>query len=164
MRTRPLLVSAHAVAGALALLIMIGFWGASAGALLALDGAAAATVKDGIAWGLLALLPALIAAGASGAGLARGRAGPVVAAKQARMRRAAALGLSILAPAALVLAFAEEVGLSGWGYGLIQGAELVAGAINIALLSLNLRDGLTLRRRRRSPGGLDRKARPAAAG
>jgi hypothetical protein len=61
------------------------------------------------------------------------------------MKGAAALGLVVLVPSALALASGS---LTGRYYATVQGLELVAGAINMTLLALNLRDGLRMRRAR----------------
>jgi hypothetical protein len=60
----------------------------------------------------------------------------------------AANGILVLIPAALILsqkaAHAEFDGL----FYVVQGLELVAGAANITLLGLNMRDGMKMRRGR----------------
>jgi hypothetical protein len=57
----------------------------------------------------------------------------------------AAIGMTVLVPCALWLAWRANAGrIEGW-FHLVQGIELVAGAINLALLSLNARDGYRMR-------------------
>jgi len=53
----------------------------------------------------------------------------------------------ILLPSAFFLAGRAEAGLLDATFLAVQALELVAGAINITLLSLNMRDGLRIRRR-----------------
>lgn len=61
----------------------------------------------------------------------------------------AANGILILVPAALFLAFkASHAELDGVFYA-VQGLELIAGAANITLLGLNMRDGLKMKGYRR---------------
>jgi hypothetical protein len=61
----------------------------------------------------------------------------------------AANGLLILVPAAVFLALRAQAGLlDGVFYG-VQAVELAAGAANLTLIGLNIRDGLRLGRLRR---------------
>ena len=64
----------------------------------------------------------------------------------------AANGLVVLIPAALFLAFKARAAEFDTVFYAVQALELVAGAANITLLGLNLRDGLRMkgRLRRRS--------------
>lgn len=143
-----MLPKTHALVGALALLLTLSFWSATIITLLTGDKYVIYLTKRTIAWALLALVPMLIAAGLSGRQLAMKMRGPLIARKQARMRRIAIMGAGVLLPAALVLVPLAAQGQGGPLYWTIQTAELVAGAHNIALLSANMRDGLRLRRQR----------------
>jgi hypothetical protein len=109
-------------------------------------------VKTAIPWGFLLLIPALAAAGGSGLGLAKGRRTGLVGAKFRRMPWIAANGIVILIPAALLLASKARAGEFDTVFYAVQSLELIAGATNITLLSLNMRDGLKMkgRFRRRS--------------
>jgi len=109
---------------------------------------AVASVKTAIAWALLALVPALAASGASGVILAQGRREPVLDAKRARTRLAAANGLLVLVPAALWLAAKGRAGELDAAFYAVQAVELVAGAVNVTLLARNMRDGFRLAGRR----------------
>ncbi len=134
----------HAAAGVAGFVLILVFW--SATALSALFGAAdtVATVKTAIAWGLLALIPALAIAGASGMAMGRYRADPPAMAKRRRMPVIALNGLLVLVPSALFLADRATAGLfDAWYYG-VQAVELTAGAVNMLLIGLNIRDGLTM--------------------
>jgi hypothetical protein len=136
----------------MALTLVIGFWIASLAAEVAAEQQTIAAVKTAIAWGLLALVPAVIAANGSGFGLAqlRTRKGhrvpPLLARKQRRGIAVAAIGLTVLMPCALWLAWAANGAepLSGTFHA-VQALELIGGAINASLLALNARDGLRLR-------------------
>ncbi len=138
----------HPIAGTLALALIAVFWLSTALSEAFGSVGAVTLVKAAIPWGLLLLIPALAAAGLSGRHLAgRGRV-PLVMSKQRRMPIIAANGLLILIPCAFYLAAKAGAGQFDTRFVAVQRAELVAGAVNIALLSLNMRDGLRLRRGR----------------
>jgi len=142
----------HPVAGGLALLMILTFWAATVVSELSGAPPAIVAVKTAIAWALIGLIPALAAAGGTGFALAKGRDGGLVRAKRRRMPFIAANGLLVLVPAALFLAVKAGAGeLDAAFYG-VQAVELIAGAANIVLLGLNMRDGLRMRPRpSRSP-------------
>jgi hypothetical protein len=109
-------------------------------------------VKTAIPWGFLVLVPALAATGGSGFALAKGRRGGLVGAKLRRMPFIAGNGILILIPSALFLASKARAGEFDAAFYAVQALELVAGAANLTLLGLNLRDGLKLKGRlRRRP-------------
>lgn len=60
------------------------------------------------------------------------------------MKAVAANGLLVLLPSAWMLASWANAGRFDGTFYALQGVELVAGAINITLLALNMRDGLRL--------------------
>ena len=69
-----------------------------------------------------------------------------------RMPWIAANGILILIPSALFLASKAKAAEFDSAFYAVQALELAAGATNIALLSLNLRDGLKMKGRfRRRP-------------
>ena len=86
----------------------------------------------------------MAATGGSGFSLARTRRRRLVDDKGRRMKGAAANGLLVLLPSAYVLASWANAGRFDGGFYALQGVELVAGAVNITLLALNMRDGLLL--------------------
>lgn len=137
----------HAAAGALALLTICIFWSATAITELFGDQAAVAAVKNGILAGMLVLIPAMVAAGASGFSLGKGWRSPAVQRKKLRMKIIAANGILILVPSAAFLATKAAAGAFDAAFVTVQAIELAAGAVNITLLSLNMRDGLALRRK-----------------
>lgn len=142
----------HPVAGTVALLTISTFWLSTVLAELLASEATLVAIKMAIPWGLLLLVPMLAAAGGSGFSLAKGRRAGLVGGKIKRMSVIAANGILILIPAALFLAQkAGRAEFDGAFYA-VQALELVAGALNIALLGLNMRDGLKMRGRlRRRP-------------
>ena len=151
----------HAIAGALALLTIATFWLSTAVTELFGSAAAVVAVKTAIPWGFLLLIPALMAAGGSGFALARGRRGGLIGAKARRMPWIAANGVLILIPSALYLAGKSQAGAFDTAFYAVQALELLAGAANIALLGLNMRDGLKMKKRLRSAPGSGRGANPA---
>ena len=64
------------------------------------------------------------------------------------MKLIAANGLLILLPSAVFLAMRAQAGLFDTAFYTVQVLELAAGATNITLLGLNMRDGMQLRKRR----------------
>ncbi len=142
----------HPVAGALAMLVIATFWVSTVLTEVLGSTAAVVAVKTAIPWGLLVLIPALAATGGTGMSLARGRRTGLIGAKAKRMPFIAANGLLVLVPAALFLAAKARAGdFDAVFYG-VQAVELVAGAANLLLLTLNARDGLMLTGRSRKQG------------
>ena len=145
----------HPIAGAVALLTIASFWLSTALSELGGSREAVVAVKTAIPWGFLLLIPALAAAGGTGFSLAGGRKAGLVSAKLKRMPLIAANGLLILIPSALFLCAKARAGEFDSAFYSIQAIELVAGAANIWLLGLNMRDGFLMtgrwkaRRRRR---------------
>ncbi len=92
--------------------------------------------------GLWILIPTLAAAGGSGFFLSRSRGGRLVEAKKKRMPFIAANGLLVLVPCAIFLDRWAAAGSFDASFYAVQTVELVAGAINLSLMSLNVRDGL----------------------
>ena len=62
-----------------------------------------------------------------------------------RMRIIAGNGILVLIPSALFLASKARAGEFDTSFYVVQVLELAAGAMNIALLGLNLRDGLRMK-------------------
>lgn len=134
----------HPLAGMIALLTIATFWLSTAISELFLSESAVVAVKTAIPWGFLLLVPALAATGGSGFFLSHGQRRGLVGAKLKRMPFIAANGLLILIPAALFLASKARAGDFDTTFYVVQGIELLAGATNIALLGLGMRDGMKL--------------------
>jgi len=134
----------HPIAGALAVLMIVTFWVSTVTTELFGPTSAVVAVKTAIPWAFLLLIPALAAAGGSGIRLARGRTGGLAGVKRRRMPLIAANGLIVLMPAALFLAAKARAGDLDVAFYTVQVVELIAGAVNIALLGLNMRDGLRM--------------------
>ena len=144
-----MLTTVHRTAARIATACIASFWIATVGVELAGSADAVARVKHAIVMpGLLLLIPAIAATGASGFALARARGGALVAAKKRRMPWIAANGLLVLVPCALLLDRWAAASLLDARFVAVQAVELVAGAVNLALMALNLRDGRRLVRQR----------------
>ena len=142
----------HGFAGITAFAIISAFMLASVATELAGDHQAIAAAKSAIRWGLLALVPALAATGGSGYRLAGGGTQGLAGVKLARMRIVAANGAAILVPSVLFLAWKAERGEFDMWFAAVQAIEYLAGATNLALMGLNMRDGFRLSGRfRRRP-------------
>lgn len=140
--------SIHPLAGAVAVLTIATFWSSTVLVELFGSPAAIAAVKTAILWGFLVLIPALVAAGGSGVALARRRGGGLVERKRRRMPFIAGNGVMILVPAAVYLASKAAAGEFDGTFAVVQAIELVAGATNLVLLGLQMRDGLRMSKRR----------------
>ena len=139
----------HPIAGAVALLTITTFWLSTIVSELFASEAAVIAVKTAIPWGFLLLIPALAAAGGSGLALAKGRRAGLIGTKIKRMPIIAANGALVLIPAALFLAYKAKHAEFDSIFYTGQALELAAGAVNILLLGLNMRDGLRMRGRLR---------------
>lgn len=139
----------HPLAGAVATLTSATFWLSTVLSELFATEATVTAVKTAIPWGLLLLVPMLMATGGSGFILAKGRRAGLVSAKIKRMPLIAANGFVILIPAALFLASKASAAEFDTAFYSVQTLELTAGAANIGLLGLNMRDGLMMKGRLR---------------
>lgn len=94
--------------------------------------------------GLWIMIPLMAAVGGSGMFLARSRKGRLVDAKRKRMPFIGANGLLVLVPCAIVLNRWAAAGSFDTTFYGVQAIELIAGATNLALMGLNMRDGLRM--------------------
>ncbi|MCG9695037.1 hypothetical protein L1D55_25585 [Vibrio sp. Isolate22] len=95
--------------------------------------------------GLFILVPAIAITGATGAAMAKKRKGKIVERKSKRMPIIAFNGIVILIPAAYFLNQWASLGeFDSVFYG-VQVLELIAGATNLTLMSLNIMDGRKFR-------------------
>ena len=146
----------HPVAGVVALLCIATFFLSII--LVELLGS-----NDAVAWlkglivmpGLFVLVPAIAITGGSGFFLSKSRRGRLVDAKKKRMPFIAANGLFVLVPCAVMLNRWSAAGsFDSSFYRLVQAIELLAGAVNLLLMGLNIRDGLRMSGRLRSASAL----------
>jgi len=126
------------------------FWGTTLVSELFFSHAGIAAAKNAILSAMWLFVPAMAATGASGFVLAKNRSGRLVEAKKRRMKFIAANGTLILLPSAFALASMANAGRLDTLFYAVQALELAAGAVNIALLSLNMRDGLRMTGRLRA--------------
>ena len=132
----------HPIAGVLGFLVILTFWISTVSSELFGSAETIATVKQAIPWGFLILVPALAIAGATGFRMAGGSSESRIRSKRLRMPFIAGNGLLILIPSALYLAWLASRGEFGDAFSGVQAIELVAGAANLTLMALNIRDGL----------------------
>ena len=142
------LVVLHGVAGAVALLTISTFWVSALTAELVSSTAGTISVRTAILYVLPVLVIAMIAAGASGARLAGRSKAPAIQRKRRRMIITATNGLLVLVPSEVFLGLRARAGHIDATFALVQIVELAAGAVNVVLLALNMKDGLAMRTRR----------------
>lgn len=135
----------HAIAGTTAMLTIFTFWTSTFVSELFMDQAAVIAVKHAIAvYGLATLVFLMAATGGSGYRLSIGRTGRLVERKKKRMAVIAANGLLVMIPSALFLNHkAAAAEFDAYFYS-VQLLELTAGLVQLALMGMNLRDGLKL--------------------
>ena len=142
---------AHLVAGVIATLCIATFFVSTV--LVELLGS-----HETVAWlkslivmpGLFILVPAIAITGGSGLFVSKSRRGRLVDAKKKRMPFIAANGLLVLVPCAIVLNRWSAAGSFDSSFCVMQAIELLAGAVNLSLMGMNIRDGVRLSGRLRS--------------
>lgn len=134
----------HAIAGGIGFLMILLFWSATAVSELFASNETVALVKILILKGMFILIPAMVIAGGSGMALGKLRKGKLVSAKKKRMPIIALNGLLILLPSAWFLAGKASGGEFDMSFYIIQTIELIAGAANLTMMGLNIRDGLRM--------------------
>ena len=140
----------HPLAGGIAILCIVSFMMASVASELYGDALIIAATKGRILWGLMILIPCLALTGLSGYRAAGGAPRGLAIVKLKRMRIIGINGICMLVPCAFFLATrAAELRLDGVFYG-VQSVELLAGSVNLALMTLNFRDGLRIVRLRKA--------------
>lgn len=147
---------AHLIAGILATLCIATFFLSTILTELFGSHAAVAQLKSLIVTpGLWIMVPLMAAVGGSGMFLAKSRKGRLVDAKKKRMPFIAANGLLVLVPCAIVLNRWAAAGSFDTAFYVVQAIELIAGATNLTLMGLNMRDGLRMAGRlRNSPAAV----------
>ncbi len=134
----------HPIAGTIAMLTIFTFWSSTVVSELFGSYETITLVKSWIPWGFTILIPALAVTGGTGAMMAKGARAKRILAKQRRMPIIAANGIIVLVPAAFYLAWKAQNGEFDTVFYGVQALELTAGALNLFLMGLNMRDGLTL--------------------
>lgn len=100
--------------------------------------------------GLFILIPAIAITGGSGFALSSNRKGRLLENKKKRMPFIATNGILVLLPSAIFLDQWAAAGSFDTKFYIVQGLELAVGAINLTLMSMNMRDGLKLTGRLRA--------------
>ncbi len=137
----------HAVAGVLSFLFIATFWSSTVVSELFLNQSTVTSVKVAVTYAFIAFIPCLAITGATGFAMGRKSSFPILVAKRRRMPIIGANGLLVLIPAALYLSAKAQAGeFDTWFY-TVQGIELLAGATNLFLMGLNIRDGHQMERR-----------------
>ena len=153
----------HAFAGVIALLTIILFWVSTLFSELFTAPETIASIKGTILNGMWVLIPAVVITGMSGMILGGKREDALAVGKMKRMPIIAATGVVILLPAAFFLeAKASGSEFDLWFY-LVQALELIAGASNIRLMMMNIRDGLRMTGRISNRNNTDIDADDSAA-
>lgn len=134
----------HALAGTIALLTILTFWSSTVLSEIFGSHEVIAATKTAILGGMAILIPALMITGATGMALGAHRTDLRILAKKRRMPLIAANGLVVLLPSAAFLASKAAEGSFDALFYTVQALELVAGAANLTLIGLNVREGLRL--------------------
>lgn len=134
----------HVIAAATGFVTILAFWLSTVLAVLLGSHHQIADTRQAVVWGLFVLVPALGIAGLTGSATAGSATNPGIVAKKRRMLFIAGIGLLVLVPAALYLDGLASHGEFGTLFYTVQAVELAAGAINLALMSFNIRDGRRL--------------------
>ena len=92
--------------------------------------------------GLYILIPAMAIAGGTGFSISGNRKSRLISNKKKRMPFIAVNGLLLLTPCAIFLSHWASLGSFDTKFYFVQGIEILAGAINLVLMGLNMRDGL----------------------
>ncbi|MCR9087855.1 MAG: hypothetical protein NXH97_14055 [Rhodobacteraceae bacterium] len=141
----------HAIAGGIGFVMILLFWASTAISELFANHETVAAVKAMILRGMFILIPAMAIAGGTGMALGQKRKDALTRAKKTRMPVIALNGLVILLPAAWFLAGKAAAGEFDSTLYAVQVVELIAGAANLTMMGLNIRDGLRMTGRIRRP-------------
>ncbi|MCG8492660.1 MAG: hypothetical protein MI743_13655 [Sneathiellales bacterium] len=148
----------HAVTGFLAFFTIATFWSSTIITELFLSQSIVVQVKTAIAYALIGFVPVMMAVGGTGFKLGGKSPHPKIAAKRGRMPFIVINGLFILVPSAIFLSIkANALQFDSWFY-YVQLLELAAGAVNLTLMGLNIRDGLALTRKRPAKSSVREKS------
>ena len=142
--------SVHIIARVVGFATILAFWTSTVASELAGSPETIAWVKSTILMGMFVLIPSMMLVGGSGMAMGRRRKDAPALAKKKRMPIITVNGLLVLVPAAFFLEGRASAGLfDAWFYG-VQAIELIAGAANLTMMGLNIRDGRRMSRARRS--------------
>ena len=141
---RKLITTIHAGFGTLALLLILSFFTATVIVELQGDIVKIQMVKQIIVYGIGLLVPAMAITGISGNKLSGKSKALLIQSKKNRMKWIMILGITLLIPSAFLLNYLAQSHSFGVLFYSVQGVELVAGATNLSLMGLNMREGFKL--------------------
>lgn len=134
----------HPIIATIAFLTILTFWASTIITELVGDTNLITMVKLCILYGMLILIPSMALSGISGFRLHGSRQSRILTKKATRMKIIAANGICILVPAAFFLYHKAQHHNLDTSFWIIQIIELLAGATNITLMTLNIKDGFKL--------------------
>ena len=137
----------HVSSSILATLSIAIFWLSSIAAELFMSHDGIATVKMLICYAMFLFVPIMAATGITGMKMGGKSPHPNIVRKRKRMPIIALNGLLILLPCAIYLNNSAAAGHFDTAFYSVQILELIAGATNLTLMLLSMRDGITLHRR-----------------
>ncbi|MGF1742294.1 hypothetical protein L4C34_14645 [Vibrio profundum] len=132
----------HRSAGVISFLIILSFFISTVLVELLGDSESIVLVKTYIAYAVWILIPMMIITGKSGISMSPKKPKGFIAKKKKRLPFIAFNGLFILVPAATYLRYLAIEGSFDFLFYSVQAIELIAGFINLTLMSLNIRDGI----------------------
>ncbi|MBV7435367.1 hypothetical protein KRX19_10050 [Cardiobacteriaceae bacterium TAE3-ERU3] len=146
----------HVGAAVLATLGIATFWLSTITAELFMSHDSIATVKMLICCAMFIFIPTMAITGATGMKMGAKSPHPNIVRKRKRMPIIALNGLLVLLPCAIYLNHLASAGQFTTTFYVVQIIEIIAGATNLTMMILSMRDGITLHRR-------PKKRKPAMA-
>ena len=143
---RNTLLKSDAASGAGAFLFIASFWSSTVFSELFGSHETIAAVKQTIVYALFGLIACMATAGATGMKMGGKSKHAAIVAKRRRMPFIAAIGVFILLPCAFFLNSRAAAGQFDSVFYIVQSIELIAGATNLTLLGLSMKDGFSIRK------------------
>ncbi len=142
-----LVYKAHKVFAMVAFATIVTFWTSTIIVELFFDYESITSIKSLIVYpGLFILIPSIIITAITGNIIAKkSKKEVLIAKKKKRMPFIAILGAAVLLPAAIYLDILASQQLFDTNFYIIQALELIAGATNITLIFLNIRDSKNIK-------------------
>jgi len=142
------LVIIHKTSALTAFILIATFFSSSLFVDMFASQQAVVMVKTNIFYGVWLLIPLMAITGITGVKMAPKVTSGPIASKKKRMPFVAANGLLVLLPAAYILKNLALEGEFNSFFYFVQTIELLAGFINLSLMSLNIRDAFRLKKPR----------------
>ncbi|MDF3415115.1 hypothetical protein HKX54_11665 [Sulfitobacter sp. M57] len=139
----------HPFAGGIGFLMILTFWSSTVASEMFGTHETVAFVKGMILKGMFVLVPSMAIVGATGMSMGQRRKDLPARAKKKRMPFIAANGLLVLLPLAVYLEAKASAGEFDTTFFILQGVELIAGAVNLTLMGMSIRDGRAMGNKRR---------------